>query len=118
MKIRPEMMDAFAKDSLVRFRERMKGELSAKFPEETAGRTPEQLDGLCQRAVDKAGGYNIRFERNILVVAATMLLFGEDFDDAKRPHPSRDLLINPQIDEDVKARALELRIAIDAGKQV
>ena len=97
---------------------RIVAELRSKLSDLVATTSDAQLKHLCDLGATKSLTYGITTEHNVYRFIAAMLFFGKDFDTDPKLVWTKDFLFDPQIEEDHKARLLELRIAIDTGRGV
>jgi hypothetical protein len=84
--------------------------------------SPETSDGavaaFCNRGLDAAATFGIGTEYNVYRFLCCMLIYGEDFYSNPGLPWTREILDDRAMDQDHKARLLELRIAMDTGKGI
>jgi hypothetical protein len=117
-KIRQEQMEAYWDERIGESRSKIIRALQRSLPDLTFNSSEIELKELFRRAIYKAAKYGIGTEANLYRFVAAMLVFGEDFDVNPKTGWSQEFLCDPLIEEDHKARLLELRIAIETGRGI
>ena len=97
---------------------RLAAELRTSLPDLVASFSDQQLKSFCDVGAVRARPYGITTEYNIYRFLCGMLFFGANFDTNQNLTWTREFLFNPLLEEDHKARLIELRIAIDKGRGI
>jgi hypothetical protein len=116
--IRSEQSDALRRSALEPTREKFILILKRKLPEQTSKQSHEALHTFCDTGILKASTYGIGTEYNVYVYIATMLLLGKDFDTNPKTTWSSEILHDQRMDQDLKAKLIELRVLMDTGTDI
>jgi hypothetical protein len=116
--IRKEQFDALRRSALQPVREKFISLLRTKLPRHTAPLSDDSLHALCDKGVVKASGYGLHTEYNVYVFTAAMLVIGENFDRNPATAWSQEILRDRMMEEDIKAKLIELRVFMDSGTDI
>jgi hypothetical protein len=92
--------------------------LRQSLPNETARYKPDELEIYCDRGISEARQYGFDTEYGAYVYVAAMLVYNEGFDRDPRLSRVHEVLRSNVVDQQMKAKALELQIAIDSGTRI
>jgi hypothetical protein len=110
-------LEALSTVARERARPKLIAALRQSLPSETARYIPDELEIYCDRGISRAGQYGFDAEYSAYVYVATTLVYGQDFD--RDPRCSRlHSILRADVDQQVKAKALDLQVAIDSGRRI
>lgn len=112
-----------SKEQMQSYREERIGESCARLvaalrPHVPPGTHDRDVLALCNRGLDAAATFGIGTEYNVYRFLCCMLIYGENFHSDPRLPWTREILDDRAIDQDHKARLLELHIAMDTGRGI
>ena len=119
LEIRKDVMWTFRRSQLEPAAKRLSYQVRRKLRDLVVDLSDQELTEFIERGAIKAEKYGLTSEYNVYRFLAALLVFGETFDnDFTNASWTKDFLFDPTIDQDHKARLLELRIAIDTSRSV
>ena len=115
LKISKEQMQSYRDERIGKSCTRLVEALRPHVPPETP--YPNLL-AFCKRGLDAAATFGIGTEYNVYRFLRCMLIYGENFYSNPSLPWTREILDDRAMDQDHKARLLEMRIAMDTGKGI
>ena len=79
LKIRPEQMEEMSEYMLRQFEDRMVIHLRSAFPDQTKEMTEPDLRAMIQAGIDRANGYDITDENDVIRFLEYLCQYGPDF---------------------------------------
>jgi hypothetical protein len=118
LKISQDQMRSYRDERVSDSRARLTAELRKRLPRETARFSDSDMSRLCDLGLDRARAYGIGTEYNVYRFLCCMLLYRGNFDTDPNLPWTREILDDKAMDQDHKARLLEMRIAQDFGRGI
>jgi hypothetical protein len=115
LKISKEQMQSYRDERIEDSIVRLIAALRRHVPPATSD---SELRAFCNRGLDAAAVFGIGTEYNVYRFLCCMLIYGENFHSDPRLPWTREILDDRAMNQDHKARLLEMRIAVDTGRGI